>query len=63
LKEAFLTVGMLLLFTGCMGAIAGTTAMGAGANITPQALQQLLVTEVISTIIAFIGGVLVMRNR
>jgi hypothetical protein len=46
-----------------MGAIAGTTAMGAGANITPQELQQLLVTEVISTIIAFIGGALVMRNR
>jgi hypothetical protein len=34
LKEAFLTVGMLLLFT-----------------------------EVISTIIAFVGGALVMRNR
>jgi hypothetical protein len=63
LKEAFLTIGTLLLFTGCMGAIAGTTAMGAGANITPQALQQLLVTEVISSIIAFIGGALVMRNR
>jgi hypothetical protein len=46
-----------------MGAIAGTTAMGAGAAITPQAVQQLFVTEVISTIIAFIGGALVMRNR
>jgi len=63
LKEAFLTVGMLLLFTGCMGAIAATTAMGAGAAITSQALQQLLVAEVISTIIAFVGGALVMRNR
>jgi len=52
LKEAFLTVGMLLLFT-----------MGAGAAITPPALQQLLVAEVISTIIAFVGGALVMRNR
>jgi hypothetical protein len=63
LKEAFLTVGMLLLFTGCMGAIAATTAMGAGAAITNQALQQLLVAEVVSTIIAFVGGALVMRNR
>jgi len=63
LKEAFLTVGMLLLFTGCMGAIAATTAMGAGATITPPALQQLLIAEVISTIIALVGGALVMRNR
>jgi hypothetical protein len=54
---------MLLLFTGCMGAIAATTAMGAGAAITPSALQQLLAAEVISTIIAFVGGALVMRNR
>jgi len=54
---------MLLLFTGCMGAIAATTAMGAGAAITRQALQQLLIAEVISTIIAFVGGALVMRNR
>ncbi len=63
MKEAYLTVGMLLLFTGCMGAIGATTAMGAGATITAQALQQLLVAEVISTIIAFVGGALVMRNR
>ena len=63
MKEAYLTVGMLLLFTGCMGAIAATTAMGAGAAITAAALQQLLVAEVISTIIAVVGGALVMRNR
>ena len=63
MKEAFLTIGTLLLFTGCMGAIAATTAMGAGAAITSQALQQLLYAEVISTIIAFVGGALVMRNR
>jgi len=56
-------MGTLLLFTGCMGAIAATTAMGAGAAITSQALQQLLYAEVISTIIALIGGALVMRNR
>jgi hypothetical protein len=46
-----------------MGAIAATTAMGAGAAITPQSLQQLLYAEVISTIIALVGGALVMRNR
>ena len=63
MKEAYLTVGTLLLFTGCMGAIAATTAMGAGAAITSQALQQLLYAEVISTIIAVVGGALVMRNR
>ena len=63
MKEAYLTVGTLLLFTGCMGAIAATTAMGAGAAITSQALQQLLYAEVISTIIAIFGGALVMRNR
>ncbi|OLD13837.1 MAG: hypothetical protein AUI93_00225 [Crenarchaeota archaeon 13_1_40CM_3_52_10] len=63
MKEAYLTMGTLLLFTGCMGAIAATTAMGAGAAITSQALQQLLYAEVISTIIALIGGALVMRNR
>ncbi len=46
-----------------MGAIAATTAMGAGVAITGAALQQLLVAEVISTIIAFVGGALLMRNR
>jgi len=46
-----------------MGAIAATTAMGAGSTITAQALQQLLVAEVISTSIACVGGALVMRNR
>lgn len=63
MKEAYLTVGMLLLFAGCMGAIGATTAMGAGAAITGAALQTLLVAEVLSTIVAFIGGALVMRNR
>jgi len=46
-----------------MGAIAATTAMGAGALITGPALQQLLYAEVVSTIIAFVGGGLIMRNR
>lgn len=58
-----LTVGTLLIFAGCMGAIAGTVAMGAGANITKEALSQMLYTEVISAIIAFAGAALVVRNR
>ncbi len=58
-----LTVGTLLIFAGGMGAIAGTVAMGAGANITDAALQQLFWAEGISTIIAFIGAALVLRNR
>lgn len=63
MKEAYLTLGMLLLFMGCMGAIGATTAMGAGAAITGAALQQLLVAEVTFTIIAFVGGALILRNR
>jgi len=63
LKEAMLTVGMLLIFAGCMGAIAGTVAMGAGANITDAALSQMWYTEIISTIIALAGTALVLRNR
>ena len=58
-----ITVGMLLIFAGCMGAIAGTVAMGAGANITDVALLQLWYTEIISTIIALLGAALVLRNR
>ena len=63
LKEAYLTVGMLLLFAGCMGDIGATTVMGAGAAITAPQLQELLFAEVFWTIIAFVGGALVMRNR
>ncbi len=58
-----LTVGTLLIFAGCMGAIAGTVAMGAGANITPDALSQMWFTEIISTIVALAGAALVVRNR
>ncbi len=58
-----LTVGTLLIFAGCMGAIAGTVAMGAGANITPDAVSRMGYTELISAIIAFIGAALVVRNR
>jgi hypothetical protein len=58
-----LTVGTLLIFAGCMGAIAGTVAMGAGANITPDALSQMWFTEIISTVVALAGAALVVRNR
>ncbi len=58
-----LTVGTLLIFAGCMGAIAGTVAMGAGANITPDALSQMWYTEIISAITALAGATLVVRNR
>ncbi len=63
MREAFLTVGMLLIFAGCMGAISGTVAMGAGAAITDAALKQMFITEIASTIIAFAGAVLVLRYR
>lgn len=63
MREAFLTVGMLLIFAGCMGAISGSTLMGAGAAITPAAVWEMLITEVASTIIAFAGAVLVLRYR
>ncbi len=58
-----LTVGTLLIFAGCMGAIAGTVKMGAGANITPEALSQMWFTEILSTIVALAGAALVVRNR
>ncbi len=68
------TVGMLLLFAGALGAVAGSTLNTgptvASANCVQnffifkmQCLQYLLVVEVIFTVIAFIGGALVMRNR
>lgn len=58
-----LTVGTLLIFAGCMGAIAGTVSMGKGANITPDVLSQMWYTEIISTVIALAGAALVVRNR
>ena len=58
-----LTVGTLLIFAGCMGAIAGTVAMGAGAKIDEAALSRMWYTEIISTIVALAGAALVIRNR
>jgi len=69
-----LTVGMLLLFTGLLGAIAGST-LNTGPTVADttcvqqlfiwkfQCLEYLLIVEVVFTIVAFIGGALVMRNR
>ena len=69
-----MTVGMLLLFAGALGAVAGST-LNTGPTVASssctenfffvklQCLQYLLVVEVIFTVIAFIGGTLVMRNR
>ena len=69
-----MTVGMLLLFAGALGAVAGST-LNTGPTVASssctenlffvklQCLQYLLVVEVIFTVIAFIGGALVMRNR
>ncbi len=62
MREAQLTLGMLLIFIGAMGAI-GASTMNTGASITDETLRTLLIAEVASTIIAFIGGALVMRNR
>ena len=63
MREALLTLGMLLIFTGCMGAIAGSTLMGAGAAITDAALKEMLIAEVVSTIIALAGAAVVLRYR
>jgi len=74
MKEAMMTVGMLLLFAGALGAVAGST-LNTGPTVASttcvqnffifkmQCLQYLLVVEIIFTVIAFIGGALVMRNR
>lgn len=58
-----LTLGTLLLFGGGLMAIAATTAMGAGALITQQALDQMGIALLIATVIAFIGAALIVRNR
>ncbi len=72
MREAMLTVGMLLIFAGAMGAIAGST-YNTSASVDKETvatlfgtlpkLQALFIVEVVFTVIAFIGGALVMRNR
>ena len=75
MREAMLTVGMLLLFTGAMGAIAASTYNTGPEVANPDdifdtfvlgrmsRLQALFAAEVIFTVMAFIGGALVLRNR
>jgi hypothetical protein len=55
MKRVFLLLGLVLLICGSFGAVASTVAMGMGAALTSQALQQLLVVEVVSTAVAMIG--------
>ena len=83
MREAFLTLGFILLFAGSMVAISGSTKVtdalvgdresqfikaltgchydAVTGNCT--LLQDLLVIEVVSTIIALIGGALILKNR
>jgi len=58
-----LTVGTLLLFGGGLMAIAATTPMGAGALISSDAVTQMGYSILIATVIAFIGAIMIVRNR
>ncbi len=62
MREAQLTVGMLLIFGGALMGIAGTTLVSR-ANIPSATLLELLYVEVIATVISFVGGYMVLRNR
>ncbi len=53
---------MLLIFGGALMGIAGTTLVSR-ANIPSATLLELLYVEVIATIISFVGGYMVLRNR
>ena len=68
-------MGMLLIFTGAMGAI-GASTVNTGpsvANDQPtfdtvilgrmRTLQALFIAELVFTAIAFVGAALVLRNR
>lgn len=63
MREAMLTVGTLLLFGGGLMAIAATTPMGAGALISSDAVNQMGYSILIATIIAFVGAIMIVRNR
>ncbi len=70
-----MTVGMLLLFTGALGAIGASTVNTGPSVANPQptfdsvlfgrmrTLQALFIAEVVFTVIGFIGAALVLRNR
>jgi glycerol uptake facilitator-like aquaporin len=63
LNAGMLTLGTLLLFFGGQGAIAATTPMGAGALITQATLVQMGWNMLVFTIIAIIGGALIVKYR
>ncbi len=63
LNAGMLTLGTLLLFFGGQGAIAATTAMGAGALITSATLVQMGWSLFIFTLIAVAGAALIVRYR
>ncbi len=73
MREAMLTVGMLLLFAGALGAIAAATVNTGPGVATEQfdtvmfgtmpKLLALFISELVFTIIAFVGAALVIRNR
>ncbi len=44
-------------------AIAATTPMGAGALISSDAVQQMGWSILVASIIAFVGAILIVRNR
>ncbi len=75
MREAMLTVGTLLIFTGALGAIAAATIVTGPSVANPdpvfdsvilgpmRPLQAVFIAELVFTIMAFIGGALVLRNR
>ena len=73
MREAMITVGMLLIFVGGMGAI-GASTINTGPGVATETfdtvmfgqmpkLLALFIAELVFTVIAFIGGALVLRNR
>jgi hypothetical protein len=62
LREAQLTVGMLLLFAGALMGIAGTT-LNSRANIPSATLLELWYVELISLAISLVGSYMILRNR
>lgn len=73
MREAMITVGMLLIFVGAMGAI-GASTINTGPGVareefdsvilgTMPKLLALFIAEIVFTVIAFVGGALVLRNR
>ena len=75
MREAMLTVGMLLLFAGALGAI-GASTYNTGPSIADPnntinteilgvmpVINALFISEIVFTVIAFVGAAMVLRNR